>query len=191
MEKEKNMIKEHITAEVISVPTVTVAIGNFEPFTSNVIHDTVDTFAIDYPIPVSREYNGRFAEDMIDSSFAEFLAEQGIFGKGKSKKEELCYWIKDSDAYYDLVNQLFQIIEPMEKNMNALSMEPNQKNNHASGDSKDPYTKEDLEYLLRGVVYYEAEEPDDLGRINLESMGFSEEDMIYFGYHEMMEDKRR
>lgn len=50
------------------------------------------------------------------------------------------------------------------------------------------YTKEYLESLLRGVVSYEAEEPDGLGRMNLEAMGFSEEDMVYFGYPEGRED---
>lgn len=53
----------------------------------------------------------------------------------------------------------------------------------------DPYTKEYLEYLVRGVVNYEAEEPDDLGRMNLEAMGFSEEDMLYFGYPERIDEE--
>lgn len=48
------------------------------------------------------------------------------------------------------------------------------------------YTVEELEALLRGVVDYEAEEPDGLGRMNLDAMGFSDEDMEYFGYPPMI-----
>ena len=44
-----------------------------------------------------------------------------------------------------------------------------------------PYTREDLEDLIRGVVNYEAEEPDGLGWQNLQAMGFDDEDMLFFG----------
>lgn len=43
------------------------------------------------------------------------------------------------------------------------------------------YSKEYLEYLISGVVEYEAEEPGGWGRINLSSMGFSDDDMDHFG----------
>ena len=42
-----------------------------------------------------------------------------------------------------------------------------------------PYSKDALESLLRSVVDYEAEEPYAVE--NLSAMGFSEEQMIYFG----------
>lgn len=51
-----------------------------------------------------------------------------------------------------------------------------------------PYTREDLEELIRGVVDYEAEEPDGYGRINLMDMGFSEDDMQFFGMPPYLEE---
>ena len=54
---------------------------------------------------------------------------------------------------------------------------------------KYPYTRADLEGLIRGVVDYEAEEPDDLGWQNLQAMGFNEEDMIFFGMPPYLEDE--
>lgn len=51
-----------------------------------------------------------------------------------------------------------------------------------------PYTRKDLEELIRGVVDYEAEEPDGYGRINLMDMGFSEDDMEFFGMPPYLEE---
>ena len=59
----------------------------------------------------------------------------------------------------------------------------------SSGKDKYPYTRADLEGLIRGVVDYEAEEPDDLGWQNLQAMGFNEEDMIFFGMPPYLEDE--
>lgn len=53
----------------------------------------------------------------------------------------------------------------------------------------DTYSKEYLEELIRGVVNYESEEPDNWGRLNLSSMGFSDEDMDYFGMPPYIDDE--
>ena len=52
-----------------------------------------------------------------------------------------------------------------------------------------PYTREDLENLIRGVVNYEAEEPDGLGWQNLQAMGFNDEDMLFFGMPPYLEEE--
>lgn len=52
-----------------------------------------------------------------------------------------------------------------------------------------PYTREDLEDLIRGVVNYEAEEPDGLGWQNLQAMGFDDEDMLFFGMPPYLEEE--
>lgn len=52
-----------------------------------------------------------------------------------------------------------------------------------------PYTREDLEDLLRGVVNYETEEPDGLGWQNLQAMGFNDEDMLFFGMPPYLEEE--
>ena len=41
---------------------------------------------------------------------------------------------------------------------------------------------ERLESILRSVVDYESEEGPENGRFNLEAMGFTEEEMIFFGF---------
>ncbi len=52
-----------------------------------------------------------------------------------------------------------------------------------------PYTRENLEDLIRGVVNYEAEEPDGLGWQNLHAMGFDDEDMLFFGMPPYLEEE--
>lgn len=59
----------------------------------------------------------------------------------------------------------------------------------SSGKDKYPYTRAGLEALIRGVVDYEAEEPDGLGWENLQAMGFNDEDMIYFGMPPYLEEE--
>ena len=46
-----------------------------------------------------------------------------------------------------------------------------------------PYSIEELEELLKNVVDYECGE-GDMAAYNLEAMGFSEEQMLYFGLPE-------
>ncbi len=45
-----------------------------------------------------------------------------------------------------------------------------------------PCSVERLESILRSVVDYESEEGPENGRFNLEAMGFTEEEMIFFGF---------
>lgn len=103
--------------EVTEAPllSLVVRIGESDWFPVSVIRDTKETFDTVHPIPVPGEKEGRFADDFSDPSFAEYLAKRKIFGKGKSKRKALCYWIEDEEAYETLISQIFSLVGTMEK----------------------------------------------------------------------------
>lgn len=59
---------------------------------------------------------------------------------------------------------------------------------YTAKDTRHLYTLAELEDLIAGVVDYEAEEGYENGKENLEAMGFTEEQMIHFGFPEEIDE---
>ena len=111
----RKMKKGKIEVREAPLLSLVVSIDGTRQFPVSVIRDTVEMFEITHPIPIPDERNGRFADEFIDDSFVEYLIEQKICGKGKSKRKDLYYWIENEETYNTLISQIFSLVESMEK----------------------------------------------------------------------------
>lgn len=111
----RKMKKGKIEVQEAPLLSLAVSIDGSRQFPVSVVRDTVELFEITHPIPVLGEKDGRFADEFVDDFFIEYLVEQKICGKGKSRKGKICYWIEDEEVYHTLISEMFSLIKSMEK----------------------------------------------------------------------------